>query len=661
MSDWRQYVYERLQKGLHQVTLVFDPDGLLLEEKIQTELKSRGVEVIPFKDNVSFRYYYEIKYRDNKQISKSREVIVLLEAGQKRFDDLPYDILKTGHKVTLSISEVFDKLSYPVLEKVGIEYFDKLYSSYVNYCKEKLSDNQTKDFILRHIFEISPEIIKNDTDLIKILLRNHYKKESFPDVIEDRLVELLKNNLKLKEEELKKLISNRDYFFSFLQERWPYYLKNLYNGNENKISECGQSTLYKFLEPLDVNFGHDDIKIYIDDFFMEGFLTPVFCPEAAQHKPGWESVGIIQSGNKNLGFDKLLSYTKQQVPSAGTTPASWLDFCRIFARLKYICYLNDIDEERLKFSNFANEVDILFTTWIKERYESLKNLASDPPIINNHLLRYFKKRFETSRNKQALILIDGMAYDQWFVIKDGLLKNLWNIEESAMFSWIPTLTSISRQALLSGSLPFYFSDSIKVTNKEEKLWIKFWQDAGYGIDDCLLEKNVNLENIEKLVKSISKSLPKYAGIVVNDIDNLIHAALLGNTSLNNQIAYWAKKSNLIILIDELLKLEYEVYLTSDHGNVEAKGVGRPKQQGVTVETRGERTRIYETDIFRRDVMKQFPEAMSYECSGLPTGFFPLFLNGRKAFITKDEKTISHGGLCLEEVIVPLIKISRKTI
>ena len=55
-------------------------------------------------------------------------------------------------------------------------------------------------------------------------------------------------------------------------------------------------------------------------------------------------------------------------------------------------------------------------------------------------------------------------------------KRNWLFEERATFAWIPTLTSVCRQALFSGRLPFYFQDSINTTAKEEKQWQNFWDE-----------------------------------------------------------------------------------------------------------------------------------------------------------------------------------------
>ena len=121
MTEWRTHILKKLEPGIHRLTLVSDPDGLLLDGKIQAELKKKAVEVLVFEDNVSFRYYYEAKYRNKWDAGENVEVIVLLRKAFEVSESLPYDLLKAGHKIAFSLTELFERLSYPVVEKIGSE------------------------------------------------------------------------------------------------------------------------------------------------------------------------------------------------------------------------------------------------------------------------------------------------------------------------------------------------------------------------------------------------------------------------------------------------------------------------------------------------------------------------------------------------------------
>lgn len=72
-----------------------------------------------------------------------------------------------------------------------------------------------------------------------------------------------------------------------------------------------------------------------------------------------------------------------------------------------------------------------------------------------------------------------MGARQWPLLRNHLqmCANI-SLEEHACFSWVPTITSISRQALFSGKKPFAFAESLLTTSKEEPLWLEFWQNKG---------------------------------------------------------------------------------------------------------------------------------------------------------------------------------------
>lgn len=106
----------------------------------------------------------------------------------------------------------------------------------------------------------------------------------------------------------------------------------------------------------------------------------------------------------------------------------------------------------------------------------------------------------------------------------------------------------------------------------------------------------------------------------------------------------------------LLEKGYHVYLTADHGNVEARGIGRPNQ-GVIAETRGERVRVYRSESLLADSATTYPGTARLEVPGLPATFMPLFAGGRTAFVQEGEQVVVHGGVSVEELIVPFVKVS----
>ena len=111
------------------------------------------------------------------------------------------------------------------------------------------------------------------------------------------------------------------------------------------------------------------------------------------------------------------------------------------------------------------------------------------------------------------------------------------------------------------------------------------------------------------------------------------------------------------LLDQLFDHGYTVFLTSDHGNIEAVGCGRPAE-GALADLRGERVRVYADPTLRARVQARFPMAIAWPVIGLPADYLPLLAPGRSAFVQEGERIVGHGGITLEEVVVPFMRIER---
>jgi hypothetical protein len=122
------------------------------------------------------------------------------------------------------------------------------------------------------------------------------------------------------------------------------------------------------------------------------------------------------------------------------------------------------------------------------------------------------------------------------------------------------------------------------------------------------------------------------------------------------IGNWLATGFVDRLFSMLLDKGYHIYLTADHGNVESTGVGRPNQ-GVIAETRGERVRVYRSESLLADSAAAYPSTVRLDIAGLPANFMPLFAGGRTAFVPEGDQVVVHGGVSVEELIVPFVKVS----
>lgn len=267
-DSWREQILREFTPNVAKLTLVADPDGLLLEEKILRKIHERGFELVTFEDHIAFRYAYESRFRSRWDKGENTELVVVLHSVSKELNSLPYDLLRAGRQLSFNLGEIFPKLSYPVIASLDKGLLDAVYDAQKRISSEALGDNATKEFILRHVFEIAPELIKTVPDLLRVLLRKHYRKQRMPELLDDHLIRMPRDNEIFQDWPLENIIPDRKAFFGFLQERWPVFLDNHGFSDKKKAAEGTVDYELQFSGPSDVPFDHDDIRVYIDSLTL---------------------------------------------------------------------------------------------------------------------------------------------------------------------------------------------------------------------------------------------------------------------------------------------------------------------------------------------------------------------------------------------------------
>jgi len=156
-ESWRSQILREFTPKVSRLTLVADPDGLLLEEGVLAGIRERGFELIPFEDHVAFRYAYESKFRSRWDQGEQTDLVVVLRSAESDLGCLPYDLLQAGRKLSFNLGEIFPDLSYPIVTALDRGDLDALYEAQKRHAPGVLGDNATKEFVLRHVFEIAPE------------------------------------------------------------------------------------------------------------------------------------------------------------------------------------------------------------------------------------------------------------------------------------------------------------------------------------------------------------------------------------------------------------------------------------------------------------------------------------------------------------------------
>ena len=663
MSSWRNTILKDFVPNVAKLTLVSDPDCLLTEEKLAMELRARGFDLIEFNDPIEFRYAYESKYRSIWDRGEHTDLVVILRLQDAELAALPYDLLQAGRKLFFNLGELFPNMSYPVVEQLDRSLLESLFDAQAKMSSDRMGDNATKDFILRHVFGVAAELISTEVELLRFLLRLHYGTMAMPAMLADRLLEILENGGSFKEWNLGKIIPDSELFFAFIQERWPIFLENLKQSNQTK--EETKAYGLQVEGPARLPFDHQDIRVYIDNLFVEGKLTPVDLPGIDVEKGSWVLSGISRSksDSEDVRFSRLFELIDPAQLSSESRYTDWISVAMKWAELSALTHAAGSINYRKKYNEIGQILNDLFADWLESHYAGLINLPPGTPAMLHHVPRYLARNIEDKKaGRIALLVIDGLALDQWVTVRNIIQEQSSDFvfRESATFAWIPTLTSVSRQAIFSGKPPIYFPSTINSTNSEEKLWKHFWQAHDVSKLDIAYKRGLGDGDVGAVLDSIiNPSQTRVVGLVIDKVDKIMHGMQLGAAGMHNQIDQWCRGGYLISLLNYLSNHGYDTWITSDHGNIESIGKGRPTE-GAIAESRGERVRIYPTPELRSQVSSTFTFAREWQPVGLPDNYFPLVATGDDAFVNKGERVVGHGGVAIEEVIVPLIKVERRT-
>lgn len=661
MNRWLERILNEFPSDLARLWIVADPDELLLDEQILSGLRSRGFEVLPFEDSVVFRAEYEERYRAAWDKSESGAAnSLILQLRDVTINDLPWDYLRQARKVSLSLADLFPQLAYGVVRQIGTEYLAPLFDRQTKHLSQSLGEALTKDFILTHIFRIGPHLISRQEELWTELLRLHYRSDGLPLVLAAHVAKVLGEQSAFTGLPITELFSSKSKFLRVLQDAWYRYL-----ATKHVIgTRTAEPSPPDFVLKADVPFEHKEVWVIVDSMFLDGTLHPLVVPELQADLPDWAKVGVVQDpvAMRNLvqeGIKNLLN----SLPTSESSYREWLQVSRHLGEL--IARFHGLDAalaEGIQASIYQllKTADDHLFHWLTQHYADLPSLpVAKGPVMVHHIPRFLSMRRNSGESKIALLVLDGLAIDQWIYIREHLLKQSkqFSIDEDACFAWLPTLTSVSRQAIFSGLKPREFADSIETTANEPKLWSRFWADHGLRGNEVFYRKGIKrTDQLDELDSSLDNPSIKMAGIVVDTIDEIVHGAVLGKRGIANQITSWCDSGFIHRLFNLLLDKGFHVYLTADHGNVEAIGQGRPNQ-GVVPEYRGERVRTYRNETILAESAKSNANTYHLDIAGLPADFKVLFAANRTAFVPNGEQVVVHGGISVEELIVPFIKIS----
>ncbi|GAB7386951.1 BREX-3 system phosphatase PglZ [Bacillaceae bacterium] len=626
MGDWRIRVLEPFQAPFAHLYLVSDPDCLLQDEAIVSRMLEQGLELLDFQDRAQFRFLYESEYRT--RLEKRRLVI---RVASESLAHLPYDLLSQGKAVYLRKSELFPTLSAPLVRQLDTAVLDVL--SRLDHNQGGNSHLETARFLLTRVYKLPYDELDGEGDLWALLIQKHQLKLPLPQMLEEMLLQFISRHKgQYPAFPLKKMFYSRQDFYAFLQQEWANFVQGGF--------------------PADHPFWHERLRTQIMMLFLEGKLSSVEVKKPYNSHPFAFGMRYDPTKEKAERLEQILSRL-EQIAAESLDRRGWIEVTSLYGRAKNLSLqLETVEHLNEKLHQLERDLEQRFEAWLLQHYGALASLTdAHVPVMLHKVAEYVHLH---GGEKKAVIVIDGMSYIQWAQIADEL-RTAFALLENGTFAWIPTVTPVSRQAIFSGMIPKDYADSIHTTAKEEKLWRECWQKYGIGGAFVSYEKALGQGAYNPgAIQALAKEKIKVAGIVIDVLDRILHSSLQGYAGIYEALRLWLKSGFLQSLLQDLLDAGFSVYLTSDHGNKESRGIGR-LYEGSLVESQGERVRIYRYKKLKELAAEQIP-AYQWQPIGLPDDYYPLLARGDTAFAKKGELVVSHGGASFEEVIVPFVQV-----
>lgn len=645
--DWQNKILSQfVQNAGTKVWVVSDPDGLVRNEQILGQLQGRGFECLFFEDPIEFRYEYESRIRRAWERGDELPLIILFDERIDGFNALPSDVLASACQMEFGVSSIFPQCDTDVVRQIPVGLWGQLSNHLKRTRGKSFGKRDTEELVLRVCYRLSAELIDSTAEFYRKLFDLHLHHDGLPVGLAARFEEDLRLAKGYDDIDVSGLCSDRQNFWRYLTEEWRRFLDAQLKGNA--------------LEQAAVPFDNPLLRGYISKFIDSGHLEVIEAAPDSTSENAWWSIGFNTSSDTVLRLcEKDLDLILSAVPDEGANSRDWIDFAIQYSRTASELFCEP-DQKLIKYfwSDVWAEVDTRFFKWLKNSYSGLHNLPASPPVMQHHIPKQLN-RLRAKGARVALVLLDGMSLAGWNTILPVLksqMKTECRMDTSGVFSWLPSLTPICRQAAFSGLAPRLFEATIDRTDRDGARWKEFWEANGELRPSQIthLQHKGDLSEAQLASDMLERSIA--IGLTVEKPDKIMHGASLGWTGWHQQIQLWATSGYLAQLIDQLISAEFTVCITADHGNLEARGTGRISE-GVLAQSRGQRTRIYGNDSLRDATLFENPDAAtSLQIATLPGPNHALYAKGRGAFVTKGEVIVTHGGASIDEMIVPWVTI-----
>jgi len=209
-------------------------------------------------------------------------------------------------------------------------------------------------------------------------------------------------------------------------------------------------------------------------------------PAMAQAElPGWTRIGVATAEPAERLTELLASHPEPWPPS---TPDDWIGVARWWGDVRVALAEAPIDalDVRTAAAERWQELHERFVPWLMERLGGFMTAAATWPRTIDRIPAMLARRLRAGQAERLLLLVvDGMGFSQWARMR----RELTVLDVGGVFTMVPTLTSICRQALIAGELPLRFPDTLQTTSAEAERWAALWRDEGLSGEDVLYSRS----------------------------------------------------------------------------------------------------------------------------------------------------------------------------
>jgi len=398
--------------------------------------------------------------------------------------------------------------------------------------------------------------------------------------------------------------------------------------------------------------------------------------------------------NHRLVSEKTTSSYQQEFQKLFMAMQDNLDhkqWAELYKKLIYWEAELDRSESMMKdvFNAQKDEANKEFNKFVIKNYKTwINNEPGDKaPIMSHTLLKQKLVPLMKDDKPTFVVLIDNLRYDQWKAIQPLVMDNFKVVEEDSFYAMLPTATQYSRNAIFAGMTPLKISQQFPDMWKndddeggknlhEADFLDAFVKNTFHGAVKHQYVKITNHKDAELLEGNIMNYMNnKLTVIVYNFVDMLSHARTemeVLKELASDEAAYrslsvsWFDHSPLQNALRKLAEKDVNILLTTDHGTTRVKDPSRcigDRETTTNIRYKTGKNLNYED----KDVYAvRNPEEIGLPKSRLSSTYifakedkYLVYPNNYNHFVNFYKNTFQHGGISLEEMIVPVIRLSPK--